>query len=117
MDRVSVPLVFGDGGGFTIERLSEQPCHRCRVPNACRFFISRAGRPHGGTEDGPAAFRSHVGMIMLTEVLMTRGSLIALVVVLAAGIGALAWQLHQERRQPDGVEISIGNHGVSIEKK
>ena len=48
---------------------------------------------------------------------MTRSVLIALVVVLAAGVGVLAWQLHDERKPPDGVEISIGDHGVSIEKK
>lgn len=48
---------------------------------------------------------------------MTRGVLVGLVVVLAAGVGVLAWQLHEERKQPDGVEISIGNHGMSIEKK
>ncbi|MBV5263785.1 hypothetical protein [Pinisolibacter aquiterrae] len=48
---------------------------------------------------------------------MTRSVLIALVVVLAAGVGVLAWQLHEERKPADGVEISIGDHGVSIEKK
>lgn len=48
---------------------------------------------------------------------MTRGVLVGLVVVLTAGVAALAWQLHEERKQPDGVEISIGDRGVSIEKK
>lgn len=48
---------------------------------------------------------------------MTRGVLIGLVVALAVGVGVLSWKLYEERKQPDGVEISIGNHGVSIEKK
>lgn len=48
---------------------------------------------------------------------MSRQMLIALVVVLVAGCGALAWQLHEERKQPDGVEISIGSHGLSVKEK
>lgn len=48
---------------------------------------------------------------------MTRGVLAGLVVVLAAGVAVLAWRLHEERKQPEGVEISIGDRGVSIEKK
>lgn len=48
---------------------------------------------------------------------MSRQVLISLVVVLCAGVVVLAWQLHEERKQPDGVEISIGNHGLSVKEK
>lgn len=48
---------------------------------------------------------------------MSRQILVGLVVVLAAGAAVLAWQLYEERRQPDGVEISIGDHGVSVKGK
>jgi hypothetical protein len=48
---------------------------------------------------------------------MTRGVLAGLVVVLAAGVAVLAWQLHEERKQPDGVEISIGSGGLSVKEK
>lgn len=48
---------------------------------------------------------------------MSRQLLIGLVVVLLAGVGVLAWELHEERKQPDGVEISIGQHGLSVKEK
>lgn len=48
---------------------------------------------------------------------MSREILLGLVVVLLAGIGVLAWELHQEKKQPDGVEISIGQHGLSVKEK
>ncbi len=48
---------------------------------------------------------------------MSRQVLLGLVVVLVAGVGVLAWQLHEERKQPDGIEISIGQNGVSVKEK
>ena len=48
---------------------------------------------------------------------MSRRILLALVVVLVAGVGVLAWQLHEERREPDGIEISIGRQGLSVKEK
>lgn len=63
------------------------------------------------------ALLSRMSIFTRKERLMTRSVLIALVAVLAAGVGVLAWQLHEERKPADGVEISIGDHGVSIEKK
>jgi hypothetical protein len=43
--------------------------------------------------------------------------LVAVIVLLAAGVGVLGYQLYQEKKQPDGVEISIGEKGVSVEGK
>lgn len=48
---------------------------------------------------------------------MSREILVGLVVVLAAGVAVLAWRLHEETRQPDGVEISIGSTGLSVKEK
>ncbi len=48
---------------------------------------------------------------------MSRGILVTVVVLLAAGIGVLGYQLYQEKKQPDGVEISIGKNGLSVEGK
>ena len=49
---------------------------------------------------------------------MTRNNILYLVVgaliVVAAGLG---YQLYQERRQPEGVQINIGPGGLKIEKK
>ncbi|MBS1180136.1 MAG: hypothetical protein H6Q99_16 [Proteobacteria bacterium] len=48
---------------------------------------------------------------------MNRQILVTVIVLLAAGIGVLGYQLYEEKKQPDGVEISIGEHGVSVEGK
>lgn len=48
---------------------------------------------------------------------MSRQMLVATVVLLAAGVGVLGYQLYEEKKQPDGVEISIGGNGVSVEGK
>jgi len=41
----------------------------------------------------------------------------AIIVVLVAAVGILSYKLYEENRQPDGVEISIGSKGVSVENK
>lgn len=48
---------------------------------------------------------------------MSRDVLIGLVAVLAIGIGVLGYSLYQEKKQPDGVEITVGRDGVSIQKQ
>ncbi|MBS1165187.1 MAG: hypothetical protein H6R00_1212 [Proteobacteria bacterium] len=48
---------------------------------------------------------------------MNRQMLIAIIVLLAAGVGILGYQLYEEKKQPNGVEISIGKKGVSVEGK
>ena len=37
--------------------------------------------------------------------------------VLAVTVVVLGYELYQERHKPAGVEISIGDRGISIEKK
>ena len=48
---------------------------------------------------------------------MNRQILVAVVVLLAAGVGVLGYQLYEEKKQPDGVEISVGKNGLSIKEK
>jgi len=48
---------------------------------------------------------------------MNRQMLVAVIVLLAAGIGVLGYQLYEEKKQPNGVEISIGEKGVSVKGK
>jgi hypothetical protein len=47
---------------------------------------------------------------------MNRNVITIVVAVLAVAVVVLAYQLYQERHK-SGVEISIGNSGISIEKK
>jgi hypothetical protein len=46
---------------------------------------------------------------------MTRNALYTLIGALAVGTAVIGYMLYQERQTP-GVEIKIGNGGVSIEK-
>lgn len=48
---------------------------------------------------------------------MSRRLLVTLVIVLLAGVATLGWKLHEERRRPDGVEITIGGDGLSVKAK
>jgi hypothetical protein len=48
---------------------------------------------------------------------MTRNALYAVIAVLAVGAAVLGYQLYQERQKTSGVEISVGNSGLKIEKK
>jgi hypothetical protein len=52
------------------------------------------------------------------EHVMTRSNIVYLVLgALIVAVAVLSYQLYQERRQPEGVQIKIGPGGVSIEKK
>jgi len=46
----------------------------------------------------------------------SRSLLYLLVGALGVVVIVLGYRLYEEARKPDGVEISIGQHGVSIEK-
>jgi hypothetical protein len=49
---------------------------------------------------------------------MTRNNILYLVLgALIVAVAVLGYQLYQERRQPEGVQIKIGPGGFSIEKK
>jgi len=48
---------------------------------------------------------------------MNRGLLYGAIGVLAIAAGVFGYQLYQERQRAAGVEISIGERGISIEKK
>jgi hypothetical protein len=43
--------------------------------------------------------------------------LVLLIAVLVVGLAATSYALYQERKQPDGVEISVGKNGLSIKEK
>jgi len=49
---------------------------------------------------------------------MSRNNVIYLIAgALAVAVGVLAYQLYQERKKPEGVQINVGPGGLSIEKK
>lgn len=54
-----------------------------------------------------------------TELLMTlsRNMLVLVIGVLVIGLGAVSYALYQEKKQPEGVEISVGKNGLSIKEK
>jgi hypothetical protein len=49
--------------------------------------------------------------------IMNRNILYALIAVLAVAAAGLGYQLYHERQKTTGVDISIGDHGISVEKK
>lgn len=49
--------------------------------------------------------------------LASRNLLVILVVVLVAALAVTGYSLYQERKRPEGVEITVGKDGLSIEKK
>jgi len=48
---------------------------------------------------------------------MNRNAILLVIGVLAVTTVVLGYQLYQERHKTSGVEISIGERGISIEKK
>jgi hypothetical protein len=48
---------------------------------------------------------------------LSRNMLVLLVAVLVIGLGAVSYALYQEKKQPEGVEISVGKDGLSIKEK
>lgn len=48
---------------------------------------------------------------------MPRNVLYVLVGALLVGSAVLGYALYQERQHKDGIEISIGQRGISVEKK
>ncbi|MDB5651638.1 MAG: hypothetical protein JWL62_3158 [Hyphomicrobiales bacterium] len=49
---------------------------------------------------------------------MNRSNLIVLVVgALAIAVAVLGYQLYQDRKQPEGVQINVGPGGLTIEKR
>jgi predicted negative regulator of RcsB-dependent stress response len=47
----------------------------------------------------------------------SRNFLMVLVLVLVAALAVIGYSLYQEKKQPDGVEISVGRNGLSIKEK
>jgi hypothetical protein len=48
---------------------------------------------------------------------MNRNSLYMVIGVLGIAVVAIGSQFYHERQKPTGVEISIGDHGISVDKK
>ncbi|WP_293797387.1 hypothetical protein [uncultured Bosea sp.] len=61
----------------------------------------------------PAALPPHRESLML----VSRNLLAVLVLVLVAALAVTGYSLYQEKKQPDGVEISVGKNGLSIKEK
>ena len=49
--------------------------------------------------------------------LASRNLLLAVVIILVAGLAVTGYSLYEEKKQPDGVEISVGKNGLSIKEK
>jgi predicted negative regulator of RcsB-dependent stress response len=49
--------------------------------------------------------------------MMTRNTLYLVIGVLAIAAAIFGYQLYQERQKTTGVEISIGDRGISIQQK
>ena len=48
---------------------------------------------------------------------MSRNLMFLVVGALIVVVGVLGYSLYQEKKQPDGVQISVGSKGISVEKK
>lgn len=48
---------------------------------------------------------------------MSRNALFLIVGVLAIAVAVVGYQLYRERQKTTGIEINIGERGISIEKK
>ncbi|WP_306226982.1 hypothetical protein [Bosea beijingensis] len=48
---------------------------------------------------------------------LSRNLLAVLVLVLVAALVVTGYSLYQEKKQPDGIEISVGKNGLSIKEK
>ncbi|PTW62949.1 hypothetical protein C8N35_101998 [Breoghania corrubedonensis] len=48
---------------------------------------------------------------------MNRNALVALVAVLAVAAGTFGYLYYQERQQKTGIQIEMGNDGLSVETK
>jgi len=49
--------------------------------------------------------------------IMNRNILYGIIAVLAVASAVVGYQLYQERQKTTGVQISVGERGISIEKK
>jgi predicted negative regulator of RcsB-dependent stress response len=49
--------------------------------------------------------------------MMNRNVLYFAIVLLAVTSAAFGYQYYQERQKTTGIEISVGDHGISIDKK
>jgi hypothetical protein len=49
--------------------------------------------------------------------LASRNMLLLLVALLVVGLAVTGYALYEEKKQPDGVEISVGKDGLSIKEK
>lgn len=48
---------------------------------------------------------------------MNRNTLYIVIAVLAVGVAIVGFQLYQERQKTSGVEIKLGENGISIQQK
>ena len=48
---------------------------------------------------------------------LSRNLLAVLVLILVAALAVTGYSLYQEKKQPDGIEISVGKSGLSIKEK
>jgi len=46
---------------------------------------------------------------------MSRNALYIVIAILVVGVAVVGFQLYQEQQEPSGLEINIGESGVSVE--
>jgi hypothetical protein len=51
----------------------------------------------------------------IQEFSMSRNTLYIVIAVLAVGVAVIGYQLYREQQEPSGLEINIGESGVSVE--
>ena len=49
--------------------------------------------------------------------LASRNTLLLLVAILGVGLAVTGYAPYEEKKQPDGVEISVGKNGLSTKEK
>lgn len=54
---------------------------------------------------------------LLELIFMNRNTLYIVIAVLAVGVAVIGFQLYQERQKTTGIDITVGEGGISIKKK
>lgn len=48
---------------------------------------------------------------------INRNILLAVVATLCVVVGVLGYKVYEDHREPQGIQLNIGPHGISVDKK